>query len=1660
MSETLSHDVQTNPTTAHIKTLLSTGQFHKAFISSETQWGKITNWHTEEQFEIAIRLYNNLGGDRKSDAILLKLWRNHKSSYSFLKMLFYKLHRNGPIRAQEFLDANKDRFKLSKDQQSELLGFRSIIQRYYKNYSASEALLNKAINLSTDDPWLTSTKIRLLVDLEQNELAKQSAIKHFDATPTPSTLQLLAYVINKVDGSEAQLTLLADHIDKFESAELWLYLAQLSANGQHWASCQQAIDKYHSLRICSDKNDEQTLLSLNGQLAIHHNDIDKAIYFLSQAKSEYWKIVADNLTQNNAHSQNTKTLPVPFKRQEYMTCAPTTLSCIAEYWGTKIDPKLIADQICFDGTPDTKERQWIIDNGFSFKEFELNESLPYELIDAGIPFAMVTTSGFSSHIQAVIGYNARTGTIYVMDPSYSETQEYLIKETIESERFNGARCIAFVPNAIANQLDNFDFPASTLYERYNTFRVAKENNDYPKAEAALTELRSHSPEQRLTLLAERQFAIWNNDNSEILRLNELLLASYPNELALINSKYYCLRDLGKRKEGIEYLSNYIKKYKDTDLTSTLFNEIYRTNEFPELIVLCLRILKDHAALSSAAQWVMAHYYWAEQDYKQAFEYYTNAHCLENTHPDYIDSFFKAARYLGYTEGAIELLKQRHQTYKIRSPQPAINLFKVYELLDQEHKGIDLLIEAQHLHPEDSELMAFLCNQLIDLGELELFEAMRSNAERCLGKDDYTELLARFAEKNDDLRTALEFYQLKFSINPFIAKYANGFMRTLHKQGNTQQIDQILESLYKQHPENTLVLDYIVDWHDDILFREKVLQSFIIIRPDYSIIRRQLIDIYLELNKFDLALALAKQTCKQISSDNHNWAYLAHCYQRLNDNENSILYAKRTLKDNIDNRMAFDALNAATSTEESKLSALEFIYDNIKTQQSFGDAIWCFWFEIKSVYSKQHLAEFIEFLQKNYSHIWQTYSIKALFHKQFGDIDSGIESLTLGITKHPFTPRLSYDLAEFNELKGNIDGAIDAYKKALSINPYWSDVSKQLYKIYVKEHDQSAAVSVIQNAIKRTPNDGILHGYLGDIYIQLDDKSQALRALTTAIKYEPNYHWAWENIQKLSMQLNQQEYAIELASQQCVQKPYQAYCWNNLALITTNAVKKHKYWKQGLSCDQYCSQIYSDKLEYLIETGQYNEALEIFDSLPWKEHPPFELMTQKVDLLVEIGDNKNAIETLTKLLSGLHGYAYLWRKLFYLLKQTNQIKTLINTALKAIKDNQFDPNLLCYASEALWEHGDPRKKQIALQHLEKACQLSPNEEYIALTFVDCLTQDKNFEKAMQVLEKFNQYHQVNYAQARRVGIYCALGQLSNAQEAFDDLIENYESDYWCIDEAFKAIKHKDNNVNILQVFRSNFEQLDNIQAYFYAEKRLELSSSASYQHVLKDLKSDLSETAWEGTFIAIIDYWSDCQASPEQKIIDDNLHRIIKSNELISKLVYCFGVHEHFHSTLKLMPQIEHREQLPLFVFYQYSHALQMLNQWELASQVILDGLKAPSDDSIHNLRVWYAYDLIRTNRHQEANFLHLINYEELVDIEKYTYHVIEACLQIESGSLSNQESVLAPLLEQCKSSFENVAGHRLCEHAKSTLKKQLMASLENPTFVDKLKQFWWIFTRA
>ncbi len=286
-------------------------------------------------------------------------------------------------------------------------------------------------------------------------------------------------------------------------------------------------------------------------------------------RRSYAERIRDALSDPARAERRRIVLPVPFVPQDHMTCSPATLAAIAGTWreatGQDGEPtphahtrmaERIAAEICTDGTPVELSRDWADRNGWRTAEFLPDAASTEALIARGLPFAIHTAWLGGGHSQTLMGFDARTGTAVVREPSIPR----FIERTFERKDriYPGFALVglamvpADAPEAAA--LDEVALPARGPFDLQHQMRLGWRLGDEVRADRAFDELRERWPDDDATLLAIADRAARHGNAVVQLEAITVLAERYPEDDLLVRRRASLLQSLGRLDEALALLT--------------------------------------------------------------------------------------------------------------------------------------------------------------------------------------------------------------------------------------------------------------------------------------------------------------------------------------------------------------------------------------------------------------------------------------------------------------------------------------------------------------------------------------------------------------------------------------------------------------------------------------------------------------------------------------------------------------------------------------------------------------------------------------------------------------------------------------------------------------------------------------------------------------------------------------------------------------------------------------------------------------------------------------------------------------------------------------------------------------------------------------------------
>ena len=533
-----------------IRALYQAGYCLRAYEMART-FGPLRAWEGTKARVVAGWLVSQVGAPRVGMALWLRAWRDDRND---AVASFYAartiLARRGPLKAWEFIQRVGRLEDAADPERSNWLAAHASTLSRLRDFDAAESWLALAEKLARDRVWwlIERSDLSELEDRYEDALAaarESLALRPWNAP----AVQAAARLLQALDHDDDAVELLEEAAGRIESSAVVAQLGALQAEMGRHVDARRSWDRFAELAPLIETQTERWLAGRRSDAAYGLGDIAAAAAFARESGGPFFLAVAERCEMAGDNARRV-VLDVRFVRQHHQTCGPATLAAISGFWGKNTAHLEIADSICYDGTPDHRERSWAEQGGWVAREFTVNWESATALLDRGIPFTLTTVETQSAHLQAVIGYDARRGTLLIRDPSRPYFGEVLADTFLKRYRSVGPRGMALVPGERAELLQGIHLPDASLYDHLHRLQVALREYDRDRADQAHNNLRAAAPGHRLELIARQALAHYDADWAAMRLAAEDALDLFPDDANLRICQLGCMQVLGRREERL------------------------------------------------------------------------------------------------------------------------------------------------------------------------------------------------------------------------------------------------------------------------------------------------------------------------------------------------------------------------------------------------------------------------------------------------------------------------------------------------------------------------------------------------------------------------------------------------------------------------------------------------------------------------------------------------------------------------------------------------------------------------------------------------------------------------------------------------------------------------------------------------------------------------------------------------------------------------------------------------------------------------------------------------------------------------------------------------------------------------------------------------------
>lgn len=1635
-------------TTAH-EALISAGKFKDILEAAQSKFGCYSQWQHPKLIKLAYRCLTHLGLGRKADAMLLWAWRKHPH-HPALATSYVNVIRNrrGVLQAwllsKQLMDS-----PLEDQERADLLVEQAYILSVFRDFSLADEKIRQARSLSKE-LWVTHSEAFLLYTQDRYTESKQKLTDLLADQPNyrPS-LQLLAHILLLENQAPAALRYLQGIADTAQSTSLIQQLVYLAIEIKDYPLADQYFALLENTFYAKPDYVIRQLNYIKADLLCAQQLYEQALPYFEQ-KNLYFSKIAQAI-ENSKEDARRCVLDVPFIRQHHMTCSPASITAVSMYWGVEIEQQQVVAEICYNGTPNVDERDWIERQGWLAIEFDLQYGTLKKLIDAGFPVLLATVEPGSAHLQVIVGYDEQLGVYILRDPYNPRLQELLVEESHRYYASSGPRCLLMAPKSAQHKIADCKFSASSLYTANYHLTKALDNNNRKLAYQAYREMLSIDEQHRLTLYANRKLAVYDNNEPLILKLTEQLLQRYPDDVNLQLSKIASMAYMGSYNGALAYLealcekphAHYLLKSR---LARDLSNDQRQQDRAEKLLQDLLRIQSADVSVLK----VYADLLWSKCEYKLSYEIYRFITCMEDKVEEYASNYFKAARYFKEAEQALQFLIDRFERFTTHSSGPVISLFNALDSIDRTAEGLTYLEKAITMRPKDGALIAFASRQYCLVSDIKRGEQLLHEANPLVNHLQYAKLAAEIHELQNRKREALEHWRTILAYEPLDHTANYSLVRLLSELGDEASARQHISDQLAKYPGNYVLLRLQVNWCDeqDLPKIEAAYRELIEHHADDQWAYKGLARHFIQQTRYQDALHWATLACQICSNDPDVFCCLGEVYEGMAEYPNAVAQLRAAIKISCDATQAFQALLQCVPQQQDKRDQLQFIKEQLMDQVSFGDGILEFQRISRSWYSSEELIQFLDFAIQERPDLWQSWVALATEKRELEEFDQAHGVIDTAIERFPMLPRLYYEKAEIYFYQHKLADAEQQLRIALNYSPNWHLAANRLSEVLEYQHKQSAAIEVLQEVIRKSPFTVSPYGYLADLYWRVGNKQEAFNTLLSVLDFSPLYNWAWQRLCAFSRELDRQAEVISRIEQVRAKMPDHADLLSMHVNLIDDPEQKNEILQSFLSRHPTTIDACLDYIDNLMDLQRFDQALDLCGDQRWGDIVPIRILDKKGQVLYRIGEVNEAIKTVQLAVERDPNFYNGWRQLANWHDERSESEQVIECANQCKRIFPNDAGVVCFVAE-LWMTHAPEQQQQASKLLERAFHLDPTNRYIGLTYFDDLISQGAIETATQMLETLQRHVRDDYVTSRELALACKLSNSARVSELWGQLIlspqleEGLASYCWdLLDDADYLAEGS--KIIEQQRSRDTEQEQHNLNPHVGKYWTQYLAKSIGVKKCLKNLlKTEVRDAFFDRCCEGLCHALINDNAPAPKPMIEQLRERLMQDSKNWGLVGYLYALQGDWQATVDWMQDALHKANTEAWMIYFYSVALREIGQWTQGVAATQHALRMERDHYFEDLIVWSEFDrlLALEGPVSENSLYDYVTRDNLSNLSQYIFSLVECLMCLNGRTFTEAHQELSPVLRLSQKDFQSVKGHQAANIARMKLRHKLQGTL-------------------
>ena len=1360
-----------------VQSLYDRGLYLQAYESSK-EFGSFSTWKGTRQLILAGRLAEQLGNRRLAAAMHWLAVRGDPNNVEArYYSMFRVIDRFGSIAAWQRMRKLGDPVDSDDESVADWHLLKAHVLASLRDFDRAEQSIARAKEITAEKPWFWVTVAYLHRQKDEIEKAALAAQQSLELQPyfRPAAQAYADCLMQQDRVHEARdfLLLAAQHL---ESAAVLLQLAGIEAELRHF---DDALANYRKAERFLPLADEKDLASyvapMLAEFSYRAGDYESAAANADRCKGEHFVEFAKRLRDPNWPRQRVE-LPVAFVLQHHMTCAPACLSMITSYFGEAADHLDIANEICYDGTPPARQRQWLETHGFSVKQFDLSFDAAVTLIDRGVPFLLETVAVNSSHAQVVMGYDTVRQSILIREPSNRFCREFDVDYLIKSQSAWGPRCMAFVPASKASLLEEVSLPEEKLQDLQHQVELTISINDRPSAEEAWQTLRSHVPEHRITHSSHWRLAIYDGNLPKALAAVDGLRAKFPEDETLRYKRLGLMHAVASARERADFL----KDCMENPQCHPLF-----------LVAEARQSVSDHRSLGQAEYLMkkairrspgdatplaaLSDVRWQQNRREESLELARFASTLEDKNDGYAQLYLTRAQILRRHAEAIEVFEARHRRDAHRSVEPGLLLSWAYEQINQRHRAIELVEEMLRESPENGSVLMTAVGLYSAMGNLDRAAELVELAQSRVAPRDGISASARLALKRGDLSSSLSLWRSLLETEPLSEEAHRAICELTGKLTGQEDVQKHLDESIKKYPHNYMLNSLRIETlrSQGPTVHEAAIRQMLDVHPNDGWAMRELALCLKDQNRMEEATELA-ETCRQLEPYHPSTYFVnARIKRAKGDLKESRKDYRRAIRCDVDFDWALIELLSTSANKKQRIKDAQFFLRELAQQVTTGQGILAFWQHAGGVLDPLEVLKVLKQARRERPDLWQAWYAHA---RQLLDMKRPDDALTIirrGIKRFPHEVDLRFLLADIHQQNKDLKSAIRTMNTVRKFAPHRVDVLCRLGSLYRYDGNLDQAKRRLKTAVSIDPRDATALGLLAEVHYASGDKEEAIAEMERAATLSIAHDGVWNRLQEWCAIEATPERAINLARRLTEQQPFELLAWQRLAGLLTRPEEQEERLAAAKRCMELAPLNLNGHDQFILSLqslGRSEEALAACRPAIFNGQFPVMLLAREAHLRNSRGEFAQAKELAEEVLSREPDYPFAVQALFDASIQLSATEEYIRAADKLVELLPDDANSYGCRSYARQLTKDVAGEKSDLARL---LELAPHYSQGFYRLLELQIDAKEFEGARQTVIRRSEHLSPGLEPALNVAIACREENKSELAKSMEDL--------WKVDE---------------------------------------------------------------------------------------------------------------------------------------------------------------------------------------------------------------------------------------------------------------------------------------